>query len=304
MRLQQLRILLIGASALSLAACGGGGGVSSLPPPPTGTPSPTPTPTASAVDIFPSPASQEFVSAGTGSDLRIRYDSASNRYEVLVGNGWVQLVDDPLSSPLPGQPNQMFVFAGAPINQSFFMIRANYRFSEPEVQYSYSNLAIWEVPAAGGQSGLSGITAFGMATPPGGVPVSGSASYRGLVQGTSTVTGPWGWDGETVAASVDGTVLLNFNFANGSLAGELHPSLYADKHYDLGTLAFANTIFGVGSQTFSGSFATNVSGPNSFSGLLTGPHAEELIGKWAFPFLSPIDGAPRSATGAWIAKSH
>lgn len=241
---------------------------------------------------------------GTGSDLRIRYDSASNKYEVLVGNGWVQLVDDPLSSPLPGRPNQMFVFAGAPTNQSFFTILAHRGFSEPEFQYRYSNLALWAVPLTGSQSGLSGVTAFGIATPPGGVPVSGSASYQGMVQGTSTVTGPWGWDGETAAAWVDGSVLLNFNFSNGSLAGELHPYLEADKRYDLGTLAFTNTIFGVGSQTFSGSFATNVSGPNSFSGLLTGPHAEELIGKWAFPFLSPIDGAPHSAAGAWIAKKE
>ena len=123
-----------------------------------------------------------------------------------------------------------------------------------------------------------------------------------MIAGTSTVTGPWGWDGETAAARVDGSVLLNFNFGNGSLAGELHPYLEANKRYDLGTLAFTNAVFGVGSQTYSGSFATNVIGPNAFSGLLTGPHAEELIGKWAFPFLSPIDGAPNSATGAWIAK--
>ena len=37
-----------------------------------------------------------------GSDLRIRYDSVSNEYEVLVSNEWVRLVDDPLSSPAPG----------------------------------------------------------------------------------------------------------------------------------------------------------------------------------------------------------
>lgn len=286
--------LLIAVAVCGLTACGGGGGVNSTP-----TATQTPTLTSSAVDIFPSPTSQEFTSVGTGSDLRIRYDSVSKKYEVMVDNGWIQLVDDPLSSPLPGQPNQMFRLAGV---QSGFIISAHHSLSAPELQYRYSNLAQWAVPSAGSQTSLSGVTAFGMATPTGGVPVSGSASYQGLIQGSSTLTGPWGWDGQASAAGLHGSVLLNFNFNNGSLTGELHPYLMADKQYDLGTLTFANTIYGAGSQTFSGIFATNVSGPNSFSGLFTGPHAEELIGKWAFPFLSPIDGAPHSGAGAWIAK--
>ena len=46
----------------------------------------------------------------------------------------------------------MFVFAGAPTNQSFFIIQAHYGFSEPELQYRYSNLAHWAVPTAGSQS--------------------------------------------------------------------------------------------------------------------------------------------------------
>ena len=116
--------------------------------------------------------------------------------------------------------------------------------------------------------------------------------------GTSTVTGPWGWDGETAAAWVDGSVLLNFNFGNGSLAGESHPYLAADKRYDLGTLAFANTVYGIGSQTFSGKFATTLSGPNSFSGLLTGPAAQELIGSFTFPRIAGDHQI--TAAGAWV----
>jgi len=233
--------------------------------------------------------------------MRIRYDAPSNRYEVMAdARGWIALVDDPGSDPLPGNPNLNFRFAGEP--NSFFLIRAHYNYVAPEAQYRYSNLADWVLPAAGGQSGVGGTTAFGIPTAAGSVPVSGTASYNGSIEGVSTVTGPWGWDGETVATWVGGSVSLNFDFGAGSLTGELHPYLDADKRYDLGTLAFANTVFGVGSQTFSGTFATSVSGPNSFSGQLTGPHAEELIGKWAFPFISPIDASPQSATGAWIAK--
>ena len=62
-----------------------------------------------------------------------------------------------------------------------------------------------------------------------------------------------------------------------------------------------HTVFRVGSQTYS-----EASPPRQWSkcllGTADGPQAEELIGKWAFPFLSPVDGAPASATGAWIAK--
>jgi hypothetical protein len=252
------------------------------------------------VEIFQNPVSQEFATAGTGDALRIRYDAASNRYEVMAGaRAWVPLVDDDNSSPLPGNPNVNFDFSGLP--QSFFRIRAHYTYPS-DYRYRYSNLAAWGVPAAGGQPALAGTTAFGMATPAGAVPTSGSASFQGLIEGFSDETGPWGWDKETVPAWVGGSVQLTFNFGNGSLAGELRPYLLADKRYDLATIAFGNTVFGVGSQTFSGSFDTAVSGPNSFSGRFTGPNAEELIGKWAFPYLSPINGAPQSGSGAMIAK--
>ena len=292
--------LAYGTAALALTACGeSGGGVNPIAAAPL-TPTPTPTPASVAVDIFQNPATQEFATVGTGDPLRIRYDAASHRYEVMAGTrGWDALVDDDNSSPLPGNPNVNFDFAGMP--QSFFMIRAHYTYP-PDYRYRYSNLAAWAVPAAGGQAALAGTTAFGIATPAGAVPTSGSASFEGLIEGLSTETGPWGWDKETVPAWVSGSVLLTFNFGSGSLTGELRPYLVADKRYDIGTIAFAKTVFGIGSQTFTGSFDTNVTGANSFSGRFTGPNAEELIGKWVFPYLSPINGAPQSGSGAMIAK--
>jgi hypothetical protein len=39
---------------------------------------------------------------------------------------------------------------------------------------------------------------------------------------------------------------------------------------------------------------------NSFSGLFTGPHAEELIGNFAFPYQSPIDNQTYQADGAFV----
>jgi hypothetical protein len=287
------------ALAIAISACGDGGGtyVAAIPPSPV---TPPPAQTSNAVAIFPSTVSQEFATVGLGSPIRIRYDQAANRYEVMPGAaGWSALVDDPSSKPLPGNPNVNFDIAGWP--NSYFMIRAHYAYPA-EYQYRYSNLAVWAAADAAGQ-GVGGITAFGMPTPVDGIPRSGSASYSGIIEGGSTVQCTCGWDpGQQAMASVQGTVALNFNFATGSLSGALHPYLYGETLRDLGALPFGNAVFGVGSQTFSGTFATNLSGPNAFSGQFTGPAAEELIGKWAFPLISPYDGSLQSASGAMIAK--
>jgi hypothetical protein len=41
---------------------------------------------------------------------------------------------------------------------------------------------------------------------------------------------------------------------------------------------------------------------NSFSGLFTGPHAEELIGNFAIPYRSPINSQVYQADGAFVGK--
>ena len=285
--------------SVALAGCGGGGGgVASMPTPPTSGGSTT-TNASTAVELFPNPATQEFATVGTGAPLRVRYEAGSNKYEVNTGAGqWSALIDDPSFSPLPGNPNVSFIIGGG----GFLMIRAHYAYPA-EFQYRYSNLAVWGgAPGADGQT-VGGYTAIGIPTAAANVPRTGSATYQGLIEGGSTVLCDCGWDpGQKALATIGGSALLTFDFGQGTLSGGLHPYLDAEKRYDLGTLAFANTVFGVGSQTFSGTFATNLSGPNAFSGLFTGANAQELIGNWSFPFTYPLDGSLQSATGAMIAK--
>ena len=297
MILQSVRSLVIGASALALAACGGGSdnSVASTPPPP----SPPPASIASRVEIFPSPVTQEFTTIGAGNMLRIRYDAATNKYEVMAeGRGWETLVDDTLSSPPPGDPNVNFAFAGSATNSSYFMIRAHHSYSgaAAKYQYQYSNLAAWAVGS------VDGVTAFGMATPASGVPVIGSASYQGIIEGTSTEGPLDGWVGEEWPAYVVGDISLAFNFGSGSLSGSISPSVYLDRLHALPALNFTDTIYSTGSRNFSGRFSTSIAGANSFAGLFTGPGAQELIGRFAFPYSSPIDGTTEEATGAFIAK--
>jgi hypothetical protein len=47
-------------------------------------------------------------------------------------------------------------------------------------------------------------------------------------------------------------------------------------------------------------FDTDVAGLNGFSGQFTGPKAEELIGNFAFPYRSPVDGKIYQADGAFV----
>ena len=82
------------------------------------------------------------------------------------------------------------------------------------------------------------------------------------------------------------------------MSGKISPNLH--QGFNLGDLNFVNTVYSTGSSTFSGKFDTNASGVNSFSGLFTGPAAQELIGKFAFPYVSPIDSKTYQADGAFV----
>jgi hypothetical protein len=166
------------------------------------------------------------------------------------------------------------------------------------LQYQYSNLAAWSGPSGSGRA--FGFTAFGVPTQASAVPRTGSGAYSGFVEGYSTVM--TAWDNETFNAGIEGTVDLNFDFGAGTLSGQIKPVHYVDDKSPLPTLAFTNTVYSVGSQSFSGQFATNLPGANAFSGQFTGPQAEELIGKFAFPFIYSKDGTVQQATGAMIAK--
>src|SRR4029078_3636070 len=122
--------------------------------------------------------------------------------------------------------------------------------------------------------------------PVGGVPTTGSATYNGTVMGKSDVIASDSFDGPN-RASVGGTVRLDFNFQSGSLGGSMTVGLNdaASGPLPLGTFNFKNTVFGVGSTSYSGKFDTAATGDNFFLGQFTGPHAEETIGAWALPFV-------------------
>lgn len=274
MSISKLRPILL-ASAVALASCGDGGSGfvnSTSPAPITPTPTPTPTPSAALALIPAATTSQQFAVIGTGAAdelLQVRYVQSSNTYEVQLPHStdW-------------GEISYLPTGGGTPIN---FTGGGAHLWLGPG--YRYSRIFEWS-------GGAGGYEAIGIATPAGGVPVTGTAAYVGELLGATTeIFGTDNWD-------VRGAIAMVFDFAHGSLVGRVDPTAMT---YQLGELQFRDTVYSTGSTTFSGSFDTSLAGTNSFSGLFTGPHAEEVIGNFAFPYQSPADGKLYQADGAFAA---
>lgn len=293
--------IVLSALVATLASCGGGGGGTTSTPAPAPSPSPTPTPTPTSgalpVVFLDAPAtSQEFPAFTSGDPLRIRYDAATRTYEIMPpGEGW---------QPLYGHTSLgvgNYHVSGPMEDVAEVFARTRPDHPDPALRFHYSSLAAWiagfpDLP--GGQK--SGLIAFGVPTPAGGVPVSGSGSYVGPIFGSADIRGRSGW-GDFPRAPIEGTVSLSFDFGRGALTGEIRPRLACDcDPIAFPTLSFADTVFAAGSRTYSGRFATSIAGANAFSGAFTGPQAQELIGRWAFPFT--VGGTTHAAEGVWAAK--
>jgi len=288
-------------SGLALGACGssGGstGGVKSLPPPPVALSFPAIVATATT--------SQEFSTKGASyvgppivdpnavaavpalsdnAQLDVRYDAASKRYEIQLPaqSTWQPIVP---TATYPAPSDNLFLYRGSP--------PASVGVLDHRSNLQYSALLEWFTDTS------SGFSAIGIATPPGNVPVAGSATYTGSILGRSSEPYFNKWEGEWIPGTIGGNINLSFNFSSGALSGTINPTLYLATSYTLPSLSFTDTIHAAGSTSFSGRFDTALAGQNSFSGLFTGPAAQELIGNFAFPYASPVDGAPRQAAGAF-----
>jgi hypothetical protein len=269
--------------------------------------------TGASVSIFPNPKAGEFASVGvsasatsTGSgsaktfgalsssdaeQVHIRYSSAGF-YEIeMPGKNWERLVIAHNATPQDPATFNYFQPQSAPVNGAYLITSV-----AKTKGYNYSEMATWWDGAD-----RFGEVAFGEATPAGQVPLTGAATYQGLVSGTSDVIGFDSFDGH-FNVPVSGSVDLSFDFAKGTLAGSMTVALMDSTSTDLGTFAFTNTVFAPGSTTYSGKFDSSDPGQNFFLGQFTGPNAQETIGAWALPFHLSGDSQAHQAFGAWIAK--
>jgi len=299
----------ISAVALALCACGGGGGASAFVPQPIPAPPPTPTP---SITVFANPTAGVFASVGASA-------KASNQTDLTTPLGPVSIAD--ANQPhieymsglyyvqLPGKEYDELIPYGhgtaptvATDSDADILLSLS---GSRDKGYKYSELGSYS--AAGP---LIGAIAFGMGTPDGSVPVTGSATYNGIVAGWSDVIASDSFDGPN-RASVEGTVNLNVNFGAGTVGGSMTIGLN-DAAADLlpiGTFNFTNGVYSQVSTNYSGKFTSSAAGDNFFLGNFTGPQAEETIGAWALPFTLDVgnstitaDHQTHQAFGAWIAK--
>jgi len=300
-----LKLSALSLLAVAVAACGGGGGgVNSVTPPPPPPPPPPPEGFA-AVKIFPDvTASTDFATVGleltgnsasplTQDGFSVRYDAASDRY----------IFDLPTQGPAAfyvnqaNTPNDSYWSGGLSAQENpteVWPLMSVLKPTHPELQLTYTSFASYY--QAGPMQDLPhGVVAFGLATPQGSVPVTGSATYSALVNGFSYDGGHY----------IGGAATLQFNFAQGTLQGHFDPETadWGGGWIPLGRYNFENTVFGVGSAQFSGDMrhaTNNTSG--SFDGLFTGPAAQELMANWRATALDPTTQTPIELFGVWVGK--
>lgn len=306
-----------------LAACGGSGTlpVESAPPPPP--PPPPPTEVLAPAHLGLTLADDEVVAFGidrratystptpevdtvTAVDVGDRsqvvsvfYDPDSDLYTLTlprVGTGTLEVYDLLGMEGLPATyTRSRLIDAGGSE-----LARVEMPTAEPgglETRYSaFGSWVDWDDNGDGTASSNVGHFVYGLRTPDEAMPMTGSATYEADVYA----------EVPTFYISIGGTALLTFDFAAGSLAGSLALD-YSDRDlddrydgYDFGTLTFSDTVFTAGSPLYSGMFSRNgelVAG-SFFDGSLTGPGAEEVIGRFALPLGGDETGY--TVTGIWI----
>jgi hypothetical protein len=314
--------VFVSAALLALSACGGGNaGTQFVPLAPTTPVSPPASPSAArTVTIFQNPSPIEYASVGGSMTMvgatpssrfgalstadadepHIRYSSRGFYEIALPGKDWDTLVPHKgLANPTAD--NTSFQPASAVQNAAWFnTVTARW------AGYVYSEYAVW----GSRESDRSGWLGFGIPTPAGGTPATGSATYQGSVQGSADIMQYDGLARTYFPAGVDGKVTLKFDFQQGGLTGAMDLFLQgAVDPISIGSFSFKDSVFAAGSTSYAGRFDTNLGGSNYFIGRFTGPHAEETIGAWAIPFSftrgdasTPPDGQLHQAFGAWVAK--
>lgn len=325
MRVTHVRKLLVGAMAVGLSACGGGGGggVASAPfvPEP-----PAPPPPQGGSSVLPPEhlglvSSQPFAALGVGDhysggdissradvtdaaagDVQFSYDAATNTYQIdlpdfaagtlanieydgtagQVATATYSQVTDGTSSTL--QPVHVFI----PVPKA-------------GDAYSYTSFGYWQGDIGTAQNGedlhSEGYFAYGIPTASGDVPMTGTASYAATIRGMDSAMG--------LAFPVEGDVRLAFDFGAGSVSGWMHPQIIDDFDgffVDYGQYNFKQTVYSTGSTTFSGKFAVpNLPDADSFfDGRFTGPGAQELMARFAAPYM--LNSQSGTISGIWLGK--
>ena len=309
------------ALGTALAGCGGSGGsaggsgVVSTPPPVV----PPPPPAAAAPPIgltqqgeFATLAVNSsfttrpdgLVSGDLGSDLsgtiQFRYLGAAQGYEVQLPGLVPGRVETTSNSANENYSSNIVRNGNTPGTQQAALSLYRPGAGNTHFALTYTSYGIWGSgnPSQPGPH-TGGYFAYGVPTAAGDVPTSGTGTYNAVVHGITLDSGGTGIGGEA---------RLVFDFAAGTLGGFMRANWTGNYFNDgsiieLGQYDFTQTVFGVGSPTFSGRF--NVPGSTAssfFEGRLTGPQAAELMARWQAPYLNPATEQWSTMQGVWLGR--
>ncbi len=252
------KLLLASTGALSVSACGGGGNaaIDFIPPPPA-----APAQVISSASPLRSPpngvtSTTDLSSIGILQD--VRWNAQTQMYEVQIAGTAAHIV-----------PTQAASFAEV----GNLVAGDGSTLGTVQAWTGYQYTRVGHVTSAQ-PGGAGGAFAFGVATPIGSVPITGTADYEATIDGHA---GDWG---------LYGTAQFQFDFAAGRLSGTMDPHTNGPMESPaLPRYTFTQTVFSAGSPTFSGSFDIAGPTPSSFQGQFTGPNAQELMATFKAPFL-------------------
>ena len=297
--------LLAAAAAFALASCGGGGGSGGAgltsTPPPTPPPPPPPPPPPTYPAIFPGITTDtEFAVLGLEASKEgipassLTTDGFSVRYDASVQAYLVDLPSTSAASKFTSTDEDGAYWSGfLPTNGSnFSVLKPSPANPQNALAYTTYGVSSEDYPL-----NSFGFVAFGSATASSGIPLSGASTYDARVAGRPLSGGGF----------ISGDATLQFNFGNGTLSGHFDPilNLSGFPSTNLGSYNFVNTVFGVGSTSYSGSLShsgTNTLG--AFDGLFTGPVAQELMARWTAPYLNPSTQQWSEMFGVWVGKKQ
>jgi hypothetical protein len=315
---------------IGLTACGGisGGGSSGLvltappapppPPPPPPAAPPPPPPPGSANGLT---QQQDFATVAIGDSYTIGSDGGFQGNLVPDLTGTVQIrylaaegaYEVQLPGLAPGRVQTTANFAGSSFSSNIVRNgdtpgtqQASLSLYRPgpqnsELALTYTSFGIWDSDSQS-QSGprTGGFFAYGVPTMADDVPTTGTGTYDALVRGITTDSG----------SPVVGRAGLVFDFGTGTLNGYMDPVLdVGDWDYSslvkLDRYGFTQTVYSIGSTTFSGKFAVPGSTADSFfEGRFTGSQAAELMARWLAPYFNPDTKQWATMLGIWVGKKN
>ena len=278
-------------------------GISTVPPP-TPTPSPTPTPTPTPPPTPPPLPNQPIGLAVNGSFAV--FSSSYENGKSTAGPGGLQFAyssaKDEYTITIPGFPSGQLVTTGA--NGSYDasgwlditstvndVTNSNGKLGVTLDWAASSDLKYTSMGSWWSTDGRQGYFAYGAPTLSGEMPITGSADYSGNIRGTT------GQD------YVFGGIDLSFNFAAGTLSGEMTPEFAPVwDAISLGTYTFRDTVYSTGSTSFSGAFdVPGSTASSSFEGSFNGPNGAEVMGSWKAPYLNPVTNTWGDMSGVFAA---